>query len=187
MWCTSSLPLLPGHLWRGMAVFIRVLSKVSIVFDWNTWNHIIFKELLNMYSYLKHAVKRQTSELNNPTRVDVPQNQLIQCTVISCKIYFDKTFVSYYCWRGLIHPQFKVESYDVEVVATLVLTCRSCWSARNGTARHGSVRFGSCVSLVRWSSLVGRWSRDYHMCRPVFLCFFPRPRCFQIRGKRRWM
>ena len=35
--------------------------------------------------------------------------------------------------------------------------------------------------------LVGRWSRDYHMCRLVFLCFFPRPRCFQIRGKRRWM
>ena len=35
--------------------------------------------------------------------------------------------------------------------------------------------------------LVGRWFRDYHMCRLVFLCFFPRPRCFQIRGKRRWM
>ena len=35
--------------------------------------------------------------------------------------------------------------------------------------------------------LVGRWFRDYHMCRLVFLCFFPRPRCFQIRGKRRWL
>ena len=35
--------------------------------------------------------------------------------------------------------------------------------------------------------LVGRWSRDYHMCRLVFLCFFPRPRCFQIRGKRRYL
>ena len=35
--------------------------------------------------------------------------------------------------------------------------------------------------------LVCRWFRDYHMCRLVFLCFFPRPRCFQIRGKRRWL
>ena len=34
---------------------------------------------------------------------------------------------------------------------------------------------------------VGRWFRDYHMCRLVFLYFFPRPRCFQIRGKRRWL
>ena len=35
--------------------------------------------------------------------------------------------------------------------------------------------------------LVGRWSRDYHMCRLVFRCFFSRQRCFQIWGKRRWM
>ena len=35
--------------------------------------------------------------------------------------------------------------------------------------------------------LVGRWFRDYHMCRLVFLCFFPRQRWFQIRGKRRWL
>ena len=35
--------------------------------------------------------------------------------------------------------------------------------------------------------LVDRLSREYHMCRLVYLCFLPRPRCFQIRGKRRWM
>ena len=56
----------------------------------------------------------------------------------------------------------------------------------------------NCKRFAKWSyhhicgtiasrHLVGRWSRDYHMCRLVFLCFFPRPRCFQIRGKRRWV
>ena len=52
------------------------------------------------------------------------------------------------------------------------------------------------IKDVVWSSVCGtiasrhlicRWFRDYHMCRLVFLCFFPRPRCFQIRGKRRWL
>ena len=47
-------------------------------------------------------------------------------------------------------------------------------------------RWWSCGTIAS-RHLVGRWSRDYHMCRLVFLCFFPRPRCFQIRGKRRWM
>ena len=47
-----------------------------------------------------------------------------------------------------------------------------------------------CISFcgtIASRHLVGRWFRDYHMCRLVFLCFFPRPRCFQIRGKRRWL
>ena len=50
-----------------------------------------------------------------------------------------------------------------------------------------SVTLFSLCGTIASRHLVGRWSRDYHMCRLVFLRFFPRPRCFQIRGKRRWM
>ena len=51
------------------------------------------------------------------------------------------------------------------------------------------IKSKSCLlcGTIASRHLVGRWFRDYHMCRLVFLCFFPRPRCFQIRGKRRWL
>ena len=35
------------------------------------------------------------------------------------------------------------------------------------------VPFVHCGTIAS-RHLVGRWSRDYHMCRLVFLCFFPR-------------
>ena len=62
----------------------------------------------------------------------------------------------------------------------------------NGPGDWGSISRSShtkdskCGTIAS-QHLVGRWSRDYYMCRQVFLCFFPLSRCFKIRGKRRWM
>ena len=68
------------------------------------------------------------------------------------------------------------------------MSCSSTYaSAQTRQARCRELNICTLCGTIASRHLVGRWFRDYHMCRLVFLCFVPRPRCFQIRGKRRWL